>query len=848
MAAKARLVRDTRAFGIAILVSVLGNATVLGLETYPGAVAHWGHVLHGLENVFLALFAAELIVRAAACADRPRTFFRDRWNVFDALVLALTLLPFLSANASVARLLRLARVLRTVRMLPHVRLIATAVGRSIPGASGFLVVGGLALYVYAMIGWMLFGQADPEHYGSVGSAALTLFLLITLDGLGDMVRDGLAVSAWAVPFYVSFVLLASFVLVNTLIGVVISALEEARQHARTATAAPPDTSESDGVGELSGRIDELSQAMARVERALTPPLPASAPLRLPEPNHHHQRKETAMPHRDPSGIPASRSATNGHVPTTPHTHRPAGRQDAEEDPLRAVFDAFDDDGNGSLSRLELVSRITKAGILSDDPRIADTLAATLEGERELDFDEFAALVREHGGLLRRVVQDQLIVPDFGLLAREIDATYEELRDERGGAVADYIPQLARTDPDSFGIAVCTVDGQRHLAGDARTMFCVQSVSKTVGYCLALEEHGIDGTHQHVGREPSGLGFNEVTFNQQGLPHNPMINAGAIISASLIRPGEPLSDRYEHVERTWQRLAGGRRPGFSNSVYLSERATADRNFALGYLMRERGAFPEGTDLREALEFYFQCCSVEVDADMLAMVAATFANGGICPLTGDRVFGPDTVQHCQSLMMSCGMYDFSGEFAFSIGLPAKSGVSGALMIVVPQVMGIAVWSPRLDSQGNTVRGIEFCKRLVERYVVHPHDAAEGQSGRRDIRRRPDQTTLEAVVHLCWAAAQGDLDEVRRLLATGAAPDDGDYDGRTPLHLAASEGRSEVVRYLLAHGASPGRTDRWGNTPLDDAERAGWNETAALLRSPNEPEPLPARDSQSLPPQRR
>jgi glutaminase len=287
-------------------------------------------------------------------------------------------------------------------------------------------------------------------------------------------------------------------------------------------------------------------------------------------------------------------------------------------------------------------------------------------------------------------------------------------------VADYIPQLKRVDPEKFGIAVCTVDGQRYSVGDTNDLFCVQSMCKPINYSLALEEHGVAAVHRHVGREPSGRGFNELSLTDDGLPHNPMINSGAIMTTSLLRSGDELADRFDHVAATWRSLSGSNRVGFNNSVYLSERRTADRNFALGYFMRERGAFPDGTDLVETLEFYFQCCSIELDAQGMGVVAATFANAGINPLTNEPVFKPSTVRHCLSLMSSCGMYDYSGEFAFTIGLPAKSGVSGGLMLVVPGVMGVCIWSPRLDALGNSVRGVAFCKELVTQYNFHVFDS--------------------------------------------------------------------------------------------------------------------------------
>jgi glutaminase len=500
---------------------------------------------------------------------------------------------------------------------------------------------------------------------------------------------------------------------------------------------------------------------------------------------------------------------------------------------RSLFDSFNPDKEGRISPLEVLSRLERCGLRPDDPRIAEALsglAGADGGSRQISFTQFKALAQHNSSLIRRAVEGNLAVPDFAALAADISRMHEELLPVRSGAVAGYIPQLRRVDPDQLAIAVCTVDGQRFSAGDAATMFSLQSVSKTVSYCLALDEHGAGVVHGHVGREPSGRSFNELALNPRGLPHNPMVNAGGIMTCSLIRPQDNIADRFDLVAATWRRLAGGRRPGFNNAVYLSERQTADRNFALGYSMRESGAFAPGTDLTQTLEFFFQGCSIEVDAEMLAVAAGSLANAGVCPLTEDPVFAPGTVQSCLSLMSSCGMYDFSGEFAFTIGLPAKSGVSGAIMLVVPGLMGLAVWSPRLDEHGNSVRGLEFCRKLVAAYNVHAFDslvAGRARTGKRDPRRRKNQAHAEAVVALTWAASQGDLTEARALIAAGVQPGTADYDGRTPLHLAAAEGQAEVVAYLLAAGAHPQPVDRWGGTPLSDAEANGHTQIAGMLR---------------------
>ncbi|MFD3515631.1 ion transporter [Streptomyces sp. NPDC058657] len=219
---------EARWFSVAVLAAILGNAVLLGVETYPGLATRWQEPLAALENCFLTLFTCESLLRLAAHADRPREFFRSPWNVFDAAVVLLALLPVTGDNTTLLRLLRLFRVLRTARFLPQLRVIVTALGKCLPGTVSFLMVGTLLLYVYAMVGWLCFAAADPQHYGSLGRAVVTLFILMSLDGLGDAVHAGLLISPWSLAYYGSYVLLSSFLLVNLLIGVVINSLEQAR--------------------------------------------------------------------------------------------------------------------------------------------------------------------------------------------------------------------------------------------------------------------------------------------------------------------------------------------------------------------------------------------------------------------------------------------------------------------------------------------------------------------------------------------------------------------------------------------------------------------------------------------
>lgn len=229
LAARSRALVDSAAFTAVVFCLILGNAALLGIETYAGCRARMAHSAQdGGAPVPRGLHRRNTL-RAAAYADRPGHFFRDPWNVFDLAVVALAFMPFARENATVLRLLRLARVVRAARFLPQLRIVIVAVGKSLPGTVSFVLVGALLLYIYAMVGWVFFAAADPEHYGSLGRAALTLFLLITLDGLGDAVRAGLEISRWTIVYFASFVLLGSFVLVNLLIGVVINSLQEARE-------------------------------------------------------------------------------------------------------------------------------------------------------------------------------------------------------------------------------------------------------------------------------------------------------------------------------------------------------------------------------------------------------------------------------------------------------------------------------------------------------------------------------------------------------------------------------------------------------------------------------------------
>jgi hypothetical protein len=253
---------------------------------------------------------------------------------------------------------------------------------------------------------------------------------------------------------------------------------------------------------------------------------------------------------------------------------------------------------------QLLEVFEKQGIAPNDPRL-HLLWGQVNGQRaeaavrKITSGNLQKITNENG-FLAKVLRGETVVPDFKSFCQEIEEAYKAVRHIHDGNVASYIPQLARVQPDLFSVAICTVDGQIFQLGDTGAPFCLQSTSKPVNYAIALATLGEDKVHKHVGKEPSGRSFNELSLNHVGLPHNPLINAGAIMTTSLILPKEDISDRFDHIIQIWAELAGNSKPNFNNAMYLSERGTADRNFALAYFMRENKAFEPGADIHAALD--------------------------------------------------------------------------------------------------------------------------------------------------------------------------------------------------------------------------------------------------------
>ncbi len=324
--------------------------------------------------------------------------------------------------------------------------------------------------------------------------------------------------------------------------------------------------------------------------------------------------------------------------------------------------------------------------------------------------------------------------------RYLDQLYERFSTVEDGAVADYIPELSRVDPEGFGIALVTVDGHVYQSGNSRRPFSIQSISKAFVYGIALEDCGEKRVASKIDVEPSGEAFNSISLEPHtGRPRNPMINAGAIVATSLVRG----DDSEAKLQRILDRFAAytGRELTVNEDIYRSEKDTGHRNRAIAHLLRNYEIL-EG-DPEQPLDAYFRQCSIEVTARDLALMGAALANDGVNPITGVRALQSSKVPRVLSVMATCGMYDYSGNWIFQVGMPAKSGVGGGVVAVLPGQFGLAVYSPRLDAKGNSVRGIAVCESLSSDFGMHM--------------LRVTRTTTTSVIRTTYTAA-----EVRSKLA--------------------------------------------------------------------------------------
>ncbi|CAK7273860.1 hypothetical protein SEPCBS119000_005874 [Sporothrix epigloea] len=307
------------------------------------------------------------------------------------------------------------------------------------------------------------------------------------------------------------------------------------------------------------------------------------------------------------------------------------------------------------------------------------------------------------------------IPDY------LRRVLEDARPHDSGQPASYIDVLAKADTSRSAVAVATVDGSVYSAGDDDVEFSIQSISKPFVYALAIQDQGLAHVLKRVGVEPSGDAFNRLSLEPgTNRPMNPMINAGAVAAHALVVSTNATVD--QRVDRIVQVLSGlaGRQLQVDEAVYAAELKDANRNMGLAYMLKAAGMI--SCDPQEAVKGYIRQCSINVNVRDLAMMAATLSNGGVQPVSGKRIISQESVRQVLSVMTTCGMYNSSGDWIASVGIPAKSGVSGGIIGALPGQLGLAVFSPRLDEKGNSVRGVIMCKQLSHDMGFHMMDVSQ------------------------------------------------------------------------------------------------------------------------------
>jgi glutaminase len=398
------------------------------------------------------------------------------------------------------------------------------------------------------------------------------------------------------------------------------------------------------------------------------------------------------------------------------------------------------------------------------------------------------------------------------LLRFLDRCHADFLAETGGEVASYIPELSKADPDRFGISLATLDGHVYEVGDTRMPFTIQSISKPFVFALALDSLGAARVENVIGVEPSGDPFNSIRLNAENHPFNPMVNAGAIACSGLIHEAKGAG-AFEHIRRELSRFAG-RDLGVDEAVYASESATGDRNRAIGYLLRTNSVIKD--NVASVLDVYFRQCAILVTARDIAIMAATLANRGINPVTGEQVTTPYAIARTLSVMTSSGMYDYAGEWIYRVGIPAKSGVGGGILAALPARLGLGSYSPRLDKHGNSVRGIKVCEAISAHYDLHMLNRSDdarnsiiadytiGKNPSRRSRRSHEQEILAAhhqdvrVIELVGTLSLSNVDYVSRQLAGKPRPQFVIFDLRRVSSVTRAGARlvAEEFRELTHH----------------------------------------------------
>uniref|UniRef100_A0A3Q3XKD7 glutaminase n=1 Tax=Mola mola TaxID=94237 RepID=A0A3Q3XKD7_MOLML len=477
-----------------------------------------------------------------------------------------------------------------------------------------------------------------------------------------------------------------------------------------------------------------------------------------------------------------------------------------------LFDSFACDGRIHVN--QFFEAIWNSGLHKSDPRLRECffhLRKLQDADGSVDRNTFHC-VTGFVSLILKALQGRFVIPDFATFTDETQKLFSRCRQ----LLSVQEKEKESLDSTKWGVAVCTVDGQLSL-GDWAGSLALGEMSWPLVFGVAVDLLGSDLVHRYVGCE--GYSRHDSPFAlTKTIPHSPLTETGAIVTTSLLQLAGRLSaeeeEKYDSVLNVIRRLCNKEHANLN----CSSRKASVRLHALSFYLQEKKCFPEKVDINAALDLMLQCASTEITCESGAAMAASLANGGLCPLSGDQVLSAAATRSMLSMMQVAGMKDYSPTFHYKqTSIPAVSSSHGSLLAVVPGVLGLMAFSLELDACGNPWRAVHFCQELISTFQLHSFDIRTPFRQILAYRQWKAESEGYQIMNVLLAAFKGDVQALRRYFLSGVDVKAVDYDGRSALHVAAAEGHTEVIRFLLENaGANAALKDRWGSSPLQEARR--------------------------------
>ncbi|XP_068579601.1 glutaminase liver isoform, mitochondrial [Cebidichthys violaceus] len=517
-------------------------------------------------------------------------------------------------------------------------------------------------------------------------------------------------------------------------------------------------------------------------------------------------------------------------PWFPPQQSPSKRRAAAD----VLFDSFASDGRININ--QFFEAIWSSGLHRSDPRLRECffhLRKLQDAEGSVDRNIFHRCITGFVSLILKALQGRFVIPDFSTFTEETQKLFSRCRQ------LSLVQEKEKESMDStkWGISICTVDGQRLSLGDWAGPLVLGEVSWPLVYGVAVELLGSELVHRYVGVENYSRHDSPFTLTKTGIPHSPLTETGAMVTTSLLQLAGRLcaeeEEKYDSVLNVVRRLCNKEHVNLNCTSYQSSRTSSVRLHALSFYLQEKKCFPDKVDVNAALDLMLQCSSTEITCESGAVMAASLANGGLCPLSGDQVLSQAATRSTLSVMQVAGMKDYSSTFLFKTSVPAASGSHGVLLSVVPGVLGLVAFSPETDACGNPWRAVHFCQELISTFQLHSFDIRTPFRQVLVYRQWKAESEGYQIMNVLLAAFKGDVQTLRRYFLSGVDVNAVDYDGRSALHIAAAEGHADVVRFLLQNTRTdPNLRDRWGSSPLQEARRHNREAVVLLLQDPVSP----------------